>query len=206
MIDRRILPLTSAVVAISSAIAQAQTPFPAPLPGPQTTPPVGTFSSPPAGALTSPFGATGPIDGLTAPKHSDDDASKPCFSEFAPLREEAEHRGQLLREASALHAPADVTCKVIGNFLAAEVKMIRYVEVNAARCRIPPAILDQLKAGHKKTDYMAQRICNAAADASRRAPAGVASDFGDPVLFPGRSQLFRIAPEPTPNDGTLKRY
>ena len=41
--------------------------------------------------------------------------------------------------------------------------MIKYVEANAAKCGIPPQIGDQLKAGHKNTEAMQQKVCAVAA-------------------------------------------
>ena len=50
--------------------------------------------------------------------------------------------------------------------------MIKYVETHAANCGIPPQVLDQLKAGHKNSDGMTQKVCNAAQQAQTRGPAG----------------------------------
>ena len=73
---------------------------------------------------------------------------------FMPLREEAEKRGKLIKAASDRKAPPDEACKLISNFGAAEVKMIKYIEANAAKCGIPPQIGDQLKNSHKNTEQM----------------------------------------------------
>ena len=97
------------------------------------------------------------------------------MKDFVPLREEAEKRGKLIKAASDRHAPPDEACKLIGNFSQAEIKMIKYVEANAAKCGIPPQIGDQLKTGHKNTEAMQQKVCDvaqqAAADAARPARA-----------------------------------
>ena len=58
---------------------------------------------------------------------------------FMPLREEAEKRGKLIKAASERHAPPDEACKLIESFGQAEIKMIKYVEANFAKCGIPPA-------------------------------------------------------------------
>ena len=91
---------------------------------------------------------------------------------FMPLREDAEKRGKMIKAASERHAPPDEACKLIGNFGQAELKMIKYVEANAAKCGIPPQIPEQLKAGHKNTEMMQKRVCDAAAQGAGRGPAG----------------------------------
>src|SRR5260370_12467090 len=96
--------------------------------------------------------------------------SEDCTKAFMPLREEAETRGKLIKEASDRHAPPDEACKLIGNFGQAEIKMIKYVESHAATCGIPPQISDQLKAGHKNTETMQKKVCAVAQQAQTRGP------------------------------------
>ena len=98
---------------------------------------------------------------------------------FVPLREDAEKRGKTIKAASDRKAPPDEACKLIGNFGQAELKMIKYVETNSAKCGIPPQIADQLKNGHKNTDE------DADAGLQRRAAGGSAR--------PGRPEPQRSA-------------
>ena len=81
---------------------------------------------------------------------------------FMPLREEAEKRGKLIKAASERHAPPDEACKLIESFGQAEVKMIKYVEANSAKCGIPPQIPEQLKKGHVNTETMQKKVCTMA--------------------------------------------
>lgn len=101
-------------------------------------------------------------------------ATDACMKNFVPLREEAEKRGKAIKTASDRHAGPDEACKLIGNYSQAEIKMIKYVDVNAAKCGIPPQISDQLKAGHKNTEALLKKVCNVAqqAAAQPRGPAG----------------------------------
>ena len=94
------------------------------------------------------------------------------MKKFMPLREEAEKRGKLIKAAGDRKAPPDEACKLIGNFGQAEIKMIKFVETNAARCGIPPQVADQMKAGHKNTDSMQKKVCAAAQQVQQRGPAG----------------------------------
>jgi hypothetical protein len=56
--------------------------------------------------------------------------------------------------------------------------MIKYIEANSARCEIAPHVADQLRAGHKKTEAMQQKVCVLAPQDEMRAPV---DDFDDTV-------------------------
>jgi hypothetical protein len=94
-----------------------------------------------------------------------------CMKEFMPLRTDAEKKGKMIKAASDRHATADVACKLIKNYGTAESKMMSYVEKNGGRCGIPSQIGDQLKASHKNTETMLEKVCGAAEQAQAR-PAG----------------------------------
>jgi hypothetical protein len=186
-IRRLIVPLTVAFVAVHAGQGFAQGAFPAPLPG---QPPVNDPAFPPVNGVSpkatiaapapSSFPVTGaaPISGgafarpPTGP--SQQQAGGPqadCMKEFVPLREDAEKRGKLIKEASERHASAEEACKLIGNFGLAEIKMIKYVEVHSAKCGIPPQVTEQLKAGHKNTEGMQKKVC-AVAQQQQKGPSG----------------------------------
>jgi len=177
MIRRLIVPLTFAVVTIHAGHAFAQGAFPAPLPNGQMAapasnaspfPPVnGTAPSASVGA-PSPFPSTGaaPVAGGGfggGPPPPSAGPSEACMKNFVPLREEAEKRGKMIKAAGERKAGPDEACKLIGNYSKAEQKMISFVEANSAKCGIPPQIGDQLKAAHKNTEAMQQRVCAVAA-------------------------------------------
>ena len=109
---------------------------------------------------------------------------------FAPLREEAEKRGKLIKAASERHASPVEACKLIGSFGQAEIKMIKYIEANAERCGIPPQTAEQFRSGHKNTEKMQKQVCTIA---QRHPSAG--PDL-DKVLGPGD---FWPASAPLPN-------
>jgi hypothetical protein len=167
----------------------AQGAFPAPLPGKAGTvndpafppvngaaPPSGAFGNAPGpGAFgNAPAPASFPSGGASpfAAPPTQGGPSDDCMKNFLPLRQEAEKRGQLLKTASEKHAGPDEACKLIGNFIQAEVKMIKYVDTNAARCGIPPQIGEQLKKGHANTEGMRTKICGAAAQMKNQPAAG----------------------------------
>jgi hypothetical protein len=185
MIRRLIVPLTVAIVTLHTGQVFAQGAFPAPLPGragaandpafppvngaaPSTSfgaaPATGSFPAAAATPFTSSAFAPAPP---TQAGPSDD-----CMKGFLPLREEAEKRGKMIKAASDRHAAPDEACKLIGNFGQSEIKMIKYVEVHAAKCGIPPQIADQLKNGHKNTEAMQQKVCAVAQQMQQKGPAG----------------------------------
>jgi hypothetical protein len=187
IIRRLIVPLTVAVVTLHAGQGLAQSAFPAPLPGNQGAPVANDPAFPPVngapgasmGSRPTSFPVTGaaPITGSAferppAPPSQAGGPSDDCMKGFVPLREDAEKRGKLIKAASERHAPPDEACKLISGFGQAEVKMIKYVEVNSSKCGIPPQIADQLKNGHKNTEIMQQKVCAAAQQAQGRGPAG----------------------------------
>jgi hypothetical protein len=181
IIRRLIVPLSAAIVTLYAGQALAQGAFPAPLPNQSSNaspfPPVN--GSVPAARIDAPsaFPSNGAAPlagggGSLAPPPPSAGPSEACMKGFIPLREEAEKRGKLIKAASDRHAPPDEACKLIGNFGQAEIKMIKYVEANAAKCGIPPQIGEQLKAGHKNTETMQNKVCTVAQQAQARGPAG----------------------------------
>lgn len=179
-IRRFSLPLTIAALAVSTASALAQGAFPAPLPnqsGASPFPPVnGAAPAATVGAPSAfdtgaaPVGGSGfgaPPAQQAGPPGGDD-----CMKKFMPLREDAEKRGKAIKAAGERHAPPDEACKLIGSFSQAEMKMIKFVEANAARCGIPAQIGDQLRTGHKNTEQMHQKVCAVAQQQQQRGPAG----------------------------------
>lgn len=163
MMHRLILPLTLLALFVPTGAALAQGAFPAPLPGqaaPAASPPANDPAFPPvngaaptasigAPVAASPFpsagaapmmggaGGFGPPPG--APRSPQGGPPEACMKAFMPLREDAEKKGKLIKVASERHAPPDEACKVIGNYAAAEVKMISYVEKKFRKVRDPAA-------------------------------------------------------------------
>ena len=183
---RLIVPLTAAVVILHAGHAFAQGAFPAPLPGQAAAPagnaspfppvngsvPAATVGAPSAFPSNGAAPVTGPGFSGGAPAAPTSGPSDACMKGFVPLREETEKRGKLIKAAGERHAPPDEACKLIGSYSQAEVKMIKYVEANSAKCGIPPQISEQLKTGHKNTEAMRTKVCAVAQQAQTRAPAG----------------------------------
>jgi hypothetical protein len=182
MIRRLIVPLTAAAVTFHAGHVFAQAAFPAPLPnqsaaagGASPFPPVNGAAPSASIGAPAPFpteGAAPVSKGFSGPPpQAAGGPADACMKGFVPLREEAERRGKLIKAASDRKAPPDEACKLIGNFGQAELKMIKYVETNSAKCGIPPQIAEQLKNGHKNTEKMQKQVCAVAQQAAAR-PAG----------------------------------
>jgi hypothetical protein len=173
MIRCLIVASSLAVVIVDAGQVFAQVAFPAPLPG-QAETPASSASPVPHVDGAAPSASPGASATLLAGSRSD-----ACMKGFAPLREEAEKRGKLIKAASERHASPVEACKLIGSFGQAKIKMIKYIEANAERCGIAPQTAEQFKNGHKNTEKMQKQVC---AMAQRRPSAG--SDL-DEVLGPG---------------------
>jgi hypothetical protein len=190
MIHRLIVPLMLAAFAVQAHSALAQGGFPAPLPGQAAAPPANDPAFPPVNgsrptasigtAPASPFPSTGaaPIAGNPGsfapapPSQQGGAVADACMKGFIPLREDAEKKGKMIKAASDRHATPDEACKIIKAYSAAEVKMIKYVETNTTKCGIPGSVADQLKAGHKSTEGLEQKVCTMAEQIKTRGPAG----------------------------------
>jgi hypothetical protein len=104
---------------------------------------------------------------------------KECTRAFAPLREETAYRSKLVKAASTRHASLDEVCRLMVSVGWSEIKMIKYVESNAAACKLSPHLADQLRAGHEETEAVREKICALASRDETNAPVG---DFDDPAL------------------------
>jgi hypothetical protein len=195
IIRRLIVPLSVAAIAACAVQANAQGAFPAPLPGQAASPfppvngatpanaspfppvngaaPAASFGQPSAfpsnGA--APIAGGAPTQPMGAPPSAAAGPSDACMKGFMPLREDAEKRGKLVKAAMERHAQPEETCKLIENYSQAELKMMKYVQLNTAKCGIPPQISEQMKKGHEGTQATLKK-CAAAAQAQQRGPAG----------------------------------
>ncbi len=191
---RFILSLTAAAFVMQAADVRAQGAFPAPLPGQAAAPAASPF--PPVGGApaASPFP---PVNGATAaparpapspsafstgappvggagfggpPQGGPPPGAADCQNGFTPLRADAESKAKLIQAAGKRHAPPQEACKLITNFLQAEVKMIKFVETNGQKCGIPAQVGEQMKKGHANTSQLQQRVCAAATQAQAGRP------------------------------------
>jgi hypothetical protein len=87
----------------------------------------------------------------------------PCIKQFIKLRDEVETKAKAIAAARKHKVSPQEGCNLFSIFTAAETKMIKYANTNAAWCGIPPQALQQMKTGHAKAMEMRTRICQIAA-------------------------------------------
>jgi hypothetical protein len=105
-----------------------------------------------------------------------------CREDLVSLRRAMVEHGRLMEVARARGALPDEACGLIGNYAQSEMKLIRYVRANAARCEIPSEVTGQLRSSHRTTQFMLQKVCLAAREAASREPVGPVGDF-DHLIF-----------------------
>jgi hypothetical protein len=136
-------------------------------------PPVNGTTASVGAPAAFPSGGSAPLGGFGAPpQQAGPPGGAECMKKFVPLREEAEKRGKLIQAAGARHAPPDEACKLIGQYSQAEAKMVKFVDTNSQKCGIPDNIGTQMRANHKATAAMQQKVCDLAKQARMRGPAG----------------------------------
>jgi len=182
IIRRLIVPMAVAAFAAGVVEASAQGAFPAPLPNQPANaspfPPVNgaapaaTFGQPSA----FPSNGAAPLAGggaasMGPPPQAGGGPADACMKAFLPLRAEAEKRSNAIKAASERKAGPEEACSLIKIFSHAELKVLKYIEANTAKCGIPPQIAEQQKKSHANTEQAMKRVCDAA-QAQQRGPAG----------------------------------
>jgi hypothetical protein len=169
----RSVPLVVALLVGSAVAAAAQWPGsssaptaagPSPFDNPPAAPPGARAPSPFDNPPASPFGGS--------------PQQPPCMDEFMPMRQEAEKRAGLIREAGKKKAPREEICKLLQAFATAEGKMLKFVETKSQQCAIPPQVAGQLKASHERTLKARTQVCSAAAGAGAAAAPSLSDALG----------------------------
>ena len=165
----RLMPLTIVLIVIGAADMRAQDTWPGQ-----------------AGPIPGLVGAQGPIAdngvpqiGRAAPFPQAGGAQDPCAVGFQPLREEAQRRGQLIKDASVRHATPDEACRLIGSLAQAESSLIRFVESRVTSCGSFAPVAEQLAAGRRNTEAMLTKVCSLV---GKQGPAGPVGDFDFPSI------------------------
>lgn len=94
----------------------------------------------------------------------------PCADEFMPLRNDAQTKGMAIKAAIDRKAERADVCKVFRTFIAAEAKVVKFVQDHGSRCQIPADAVKVMKANHGKSTAMSNRVCNAAGPGPTAAP------------------------------------
>jgi len=94
----------------------------------------------------------------------------PCADEFVPLRNDAQTKGAAIKAAIDRKAERADICKAFRTFVAAEAKVVKFVQDNGSRCSIPADAAKVMKVNHGKSVTMSNRVCNAAGPGPAAAP------------------------------------
>jgi hypothetical protein len=168
----RVAALTGLVFCVLAGHAAAQVPLSgnlptwdnapaAPAPGAGgMAPPPGAMqpSGPPPGLANSPGmggGMAGPPPGMGGPPRGE----PPCMRDFLPLKEAAEKRAGLIKQAAETKAPREKVCGLFKNFAAAEAKVVKFVVDNQTMCQVPPQAVSQMQANHDRTLKTRDQVC-----------------------------------------------
>jgi len=195
------------LAALSSALpAAAQTPPPNSSPWPGNPPAAGPGQFPPANAPNalptlpgpvpppSQWGAGGDAQhpawgGGGAPRPGAPSGGLPCADEFVPLRTDAQTKGMAIKAAVDRKAERSEICKVFRTFVAAEAKVVKFVQDNGSRCSIPAEAVKTMKGNHGKSVTMSNRVCNAAAGPGAAPPPPSLSDALGTARVPDSSNI-----------------
>ena len=79
-----------------------------------------------------------------------------------PLRNDAQTKGAAIKTAVDRKAERSEICKAFRTFVAAEAKVVKFVQANGSRCSVPDEAVKVMKANHGKSTAMSNRVCNAA--------------------------------------------
>jgi hypothetical protein len=91
-------------------------------------------------------------------------------NDFMALREETEARGKAIRDASQRKVPRPEACQLFNRYVAAESKMLKFMEDNRVWCGVPAEAINTIKAGHVKAQQMRQNVCQGGAAAPAAKP------------------------------------
>jgi hypothetical protein len=105
----------------------------------------------------------------------------PCIKDFARLRDDAAKKAQAIRAANEHKVDAKVACHLFTAFSAAEEKLIKYADANAAWCGIPEQIVKSMKQAHGRTNAIRTKVCQVAAAPPRPRGPSLSDTLGAPA-------------------------
>jgi hypothetical protein len=100
------------------------------------------------------------------------------------LRDETEKHGKALQAAGKRKAGPDVACKLFKAYLGSEMKMIKALERNGARCGAPSDLPKQIRTAHVKAEAAAKQICEVAAQGARPTGPTLSEALGTTPVVP----------------------
>jgi hypothetical protein len=104
----------------------------------------------------------------------------PCYSDFAPLKAEAEKRGRAIQAATSKKdkASREEVCALFKSYSVAEAKLLKFIKDKSFSCGIPPEAATQMKANHDRTLRTQTQICSVAGGPARPTGPGLSEALG----------------------------
>ncbi len=119
-----------------------------------------------------------------------------CMRDFIPIRENTEKAAAALKAAGPRKPPASEVCQLFNRFIAAETKMLKFMETNNVWCGIPPQAIEQVKANHVQVTQIRKKVCDVA--------KAQASGGGGPAPAPSLSDALGTTRVPNSTTTTTK--
>jgi hypothetical protein len=168
--DTRMAALVFLVASVATAqaqmadfppVGQQATPFPSPT-GRQSSPP------PAAGPGFSPFGQP--------------QQKPPCYDEFVSHGDEIAKRFEAAQGGINKRLSAKEICGLLTRLSQSEVKALKFVEQNNAKCGFPPEIVQNVKMRNAKTEEFRKQACTAAARPAKPAEPTLSDALSAPAV------------------------
>src|ERR1041384_1207337 len=104
----------------------------------------------------------------------------PCYSEFQPIKAEAEKRGLAVKAATEKKEKAsrEEVCALLKRYSEAEGRLVKFIKDNTARCGIPAEAEMQMKANHSRTLKTVSGVCSAAGGPAKPTGPGLSEALG----------------------------
>ena len=189
---RCVAVFTGVILLALTGVAAAQVPMIGTLPSFDSAP----AAPPPGTGFPPPSAARGPQAG--PPGAPPPGQEPPCFKDFMPLREEAQKRAGLIKQASDRKAPREEVCQLFKNFAASEAKVVKFVTENHASCGIPGEVVTQMKGNHGQTLKIRQQVCSGG-------PVGAGAKPAAPPPMPKLSDELGVRGITGPTGGSTGR-
>jgi len=120
---------------------------------------------------------------------------------FPAIRDDAEKRANAIRAAGERKAAREEVCPLFKSFVAAEAKMVKFLEVHQAACNVPPDAVKQVKVNHSRTVQMSKQVCSAGGGGGGPRPPSLSDAFSGPAIpseppKPGRGTFDTLTGSP----------
>lgn len=111
-------------------------------------------------------------------------APPPQCQQLLKIRDEVENHGKAIQKANESKATVQVACKLLKNYVAAEMRMIKGLEQHLTLCGVPADVPKQMRASNAKAVALSKQVCDAAAQGSRAQGPSLSDALGTTPPLP----------------------